>query len=143
MKIETRDHHVVAPPHKGGPVQFSQKLTDVPLGTDLPDADELMEEFLHYANVLLGREEPPIDSPYLALMEVATAYYARALEVEMLIHYEEQQHRVIRGHPLYKFRTGQLRAFIDLSKRMAELGSRRLTQENIISDQRFDSGEYR
>jgi hypothetical protein len=109
----------------------------------LPSADELMDEFLGYTNVLLGRADPPIDSPYLALMEIASAYYARALEVEMLIHHEEQQHRVIRGHPLYKFRTGQLRAFTEMAKRLADLGSRRLTQEGLISEQRYDSGEMR
>ena len=139
MTSKTRIVRSAAPSH----VQFSQKLTEVPLGTDLPSVDELMDEFLHYTNVLLGREDPPIDSPYLALMEIASAYYARALEVEMLIHWEEQEHRVIRGHPLYKFRTGQLRAFTEMAKRLADLGSRRLTQEGLISEQRYDAGEMR
>lgn len=128
-----------APSH----VQFSERLTEVPLVSGLPDIDELHEEFLGYVDVLLGRTDPPIDSPYLGLMEIASAYYARALEVEMLIHWEEQQHRVIRGHPLYKFRTGQLRAFTEMAKRLADLGSRRLTQETLISDQRYDAGEMR
>jgi hypothetical protein len=134
MKIT---HDVAAPGH----VQFGQRLTDVPVGSDLPSADELMDELLGYTDVLLGRTEPPIDSPYLSLMEIASAYYARALEIEMLIHFEEQHHRVIRGHPLYKLRTGQLRAFTEMAKKMADLGSRRLTQEALVSEQRYDAGE--
>lgn len=122
-------------------VQYGRTLTDVPLQEGLQDIEDLHEEFLHYANVLLGRVEPPIDSPYLSLMEIASAYHARALEVEMMIHWEEQQHRVIRGHPLYKFRTGQLRSFIEMSKKMADLGSRRLTQESLLTEMRYDAGE--
>ena len=57
----------------------------------------------------------------------------------MLIHWEEQNRRVIRGSPYYRFRTGQLRSFIDMAKMMAELGSRRLTMERLMQEQRFDA----
>ena len=126
-----------APSH----VQFGQRLTDVPLGEGIPSVEELIDELLEYADVLLGRTDPPIESPYLSLMEIAAAYHARALEIEMLIFNEEHAKRVIRGHPLYKFRTGQLRSFIEMSKRLADLGSRRLTQESLLSEQRYDAGE--
>lgn len=122
-------------------VQFGTRTTEVPVGVDLPDVDELMTELLHYTDVLLGREVPPVDSPYLALMEIASAYYARALEIDMRIHYEEQQMRVVRGSPHYRFRTGQLRSFIDMAKKMADLGSRRLSQEDLLARQRYDAGE--
>jgi hypothetical protein len=46
---------------------------------------------------------------------------------------------VIRGSPYYKFRTGQLRSFIEMAKLMAELGSRRLTQERLLFEARFDT----
>lgn len=128
---------VRAPSH----VQFSQKLTEVPLGVDLPSPDEIVEELLSYADVLLGRVEPPISSPYLGLAEIATAYYARALELDMRIHEEERAHRVIRGTNYYSIRTGALRSFIELSKKVAELGSRRLTQEQLLFQQRLDEGE--
>lgn len=133
MKID----RVKAPSH----VQFGQKLTDVPVGADLPEVDDLRDELLGYADVLLGRVEPPVESPYLSLMEIATAYYARALEIEMRIHSLEQDHKVVRGSPYNKFRTGQLRSFIELSKKMTDLGSRRLSQERLLSDQRYDEGE--
>ena len=136
MKIQPSGN-AAAPSH----VQFGQKLTDVPLGLGLPGVEELQDELLGYTDVLLGREVPPVDSPYLSLMEIASAYHARALEIEMLIHNEEQHRRVVRGSPHYKFRTGQLRSFIEMSKRLADLGSRRLTQETLLNDQRYDAGD--
>ena len=128
--------NVSAPTH----VQFGQHLTDVPVGEGL-EVDDLRDELLEYVDVLLGRVAPPVESPYLTLMEVATVYHARALEMEMRIHSLEQDHVVVRGSPLNKFRTGQLRSFLEMSKKMADLGSRRLTQERILSDQRYDEGE--
>jgi hypothetical protein len=121
---------------------FSHRLTDVETIEGLPDIDDLHDELLGYANVILGRADPPLqlDGFYLDLMEVAAVYYARAKEIDMLIHHEEQQRRVIRGSPYYKFRTGQLRAFIEMAKMMADLGSRRLTQERLLNDQRYDAG---
>ena len=134
MKIERETR---APSH----VQFAKRLTDVPVGEGLPSVEELQDELIEYTEILLGRADPPVDSPYLDLMEVATAFHARALEIDMLIHWEEQQRRVILGAPHYKFRTGQLRSFIEMTKKLADLGSRRLTQEALLHDQRYDAGE--
>lgn len=134
MRIERQ---VAAPSH----VQFGKRLTEVGLGLGLPPIDDLYDELLGYTDVLLGRVDPEVDSPYLSLMEIASAYYARAMEIEMLIHTEEHAHRVVRGSPYYKFRTGQLRSFIEMARKMADLGSRRLSQETLLNDQRYDSGE--
>ncbi len=128
---------VRAPSH----VQFGQRLTDVPLGEGIPDVDDLRDELLSYTDVLLGRVPPPVESPYLDLMEIATAYYARAMEIDMLIHELEDKQKVVRGAPHYRFRTGQLRSFIDMAKRLCDLGSRRLTQETLLSQQRYDAGD--
>lgn len=121
---------------------FSHRLTDVETIEGLPDIEQLQDELLGYANVILGRQDPPLqlDGFYLDLMEVAAVYYARAKEIDMLIHWEEQQRRVIRGSPYYRFRTGQLRTFMEMAKMMADLGSRRLTQERLLSEQRYDAG---
>lgn len=124
-----------APAH----TQFSHVLTDVPLAAGLPTAEEIEDELLGYCDVLLGRDAPPVESPYLDLCEVATAYYARALELDILIHNEERKRNIVRGHELYKVRTGSLRSFIEMAKKMADLGSRRLTQEQLITQQRYDS----
>lgn len=126
-----------APP---GHPQFGRAAISVPVGVDLPDVDELKDEILGYANVILGREDCPIELPaYLALAELSTAYHCRALEIEMLIHDLEREGIVERGSPLYKFRTGSLRSFIELSKRAAELGSRRLTQEQLLFEMRHEA----
>lgn len=114
----------------------------VPLPEGVPEnIDELYDELEEYCDILLGREDSPVNSPYLALAEVATAYYARGLELDMLIHRAEREGSVVRGSELYKFRTGSLRSFIDLAKKVAELGSRRLSQEDLLSRQRFDAGD--
>lgn len=127
-----------APSH----VQYGHRLTDVPVQEGLElDPNELADELHSYVDVLLARADAPVDSPYLDLQECATAYLARALEMEMLIHNLERNRKVIRGHPLYQFRTGSLRSFIEMAKKMADLGSRRLSAEQLMSDQRYDAGE--
>ena len=121
------------------PARFSRRLTDVEVLADLPAVEELHDELLGYANVILGRADPPVGmDSVLDLMEIAGAYYARAKEIDMLIHHEEQNRRVIRGSPYNKFRTGQLRSFIEMAKMMADLGSRRLTQERLLFEARYD-----
>jgi hypothetical protein len=120
-------------------VQFGQAAINTPVGQGLPDVDELWDEIHGYVDVILGRVESPIETVgYLGLAELATAYHARALEIEMLIHNAEREGVVIRGSQLYKFRTGELRSFIDLTKRAAELGSRRLTQEQLMYQMRLE-----
>jgi len=139
MKIERT---VVSPEvARGATARFSRSLTEVVVLEGLPPVEELHDELLTYANVILGRADPPtgVDG-YLDLMEVAAAYYARAKEIDMYIHWEEQQRRVIRGSPYYKFRTGQLRSFIEMAKMMADLGSRRLSNERLLFEQRYDAG---
>lgn len=131
------EHPSVAHP---GHVQFGQQINELELPEGLPDYDSLVEEFLHYANVLLGREDPPLESPYLQLAEIAAAYHSRAREIEMLIYIGENDGSILRGSKLYKFRTGTLNSFIEMSKRLYDLGSRRLTQETLISQQRLENG---
>jgi hypothetical protein len=129
-------------PVKAPTKPFTHRLTDVVVLEGLPSVEELHEELLGYTEIILGRADPPMElnGYYLDLMEVAAAYYARAKEIDMLIHHEELQRHVIRGSAYYKFRTGQLRSFIEMSKMMADLGSRRLSQERLLSEQRYDVG---
>jgi len=122
-------------------VQFGHRLTSVPLPAGLPTVDRINREIEEYTDVLLGRVDPPVDSPYLQLMEVAAAYYARARELEILIFEGEQNGSIKKGDPHYRVRTGQLNSFIEMARKMFDLGSRRLTQEQLISAQRLDHGE--
>ena len=120
------------------PIQFGHRLIDIEVGLGLPSVDELWEEIRGYMDVILGRKDAPMVSPYLGLAEASTAYYCRAQEIDALIHAAEREGAVMRGSALYRFRTGELRSFIELAKRASELGSRRLTQEQLLHDQRFE-----
>lgn len=90
-------------------------------------------------DVLLGRMDPPKNvSGVTALLECADAYFARAAELTMQIQKLEREGRVTRSDPHYKFRTGELRTFMELAKRAADLGSRRLTEEQLA----FEMAQY-
>lgn len=128
----------IAPPKAA---QYSQKLVSVELPAGLPEVDDVYTELQGYTDVLLGREDPPVESPYLTLAEVATAYYARACELDALIHEGQDKGTITKGSQYYRIRTGVLRTFIEMTRKLADLGSRRLTQEQLITQQRRDSGE--
>ncbi len=84
-------------------------------------------ELDEYRDVLLGRTPPPVDAGVMTLMEIADAYCARAREMEQLLLRAEAEGAVLKGSKQYKFRTGELRSFIELSKGASDLGSRRVT----------------
>lgn len=67
------------------------------------------------------------------------AYYSRAQELESLIQEGEIEGSIKKNSAYYKVRTGPLRNFLEAAKRHADLGSRRLTQEDMISRERYDS----
>lgn len=120
--------------HDEGHSPLGGRLRDIQVGMGLPPCEELEEELEGYRDVLMGRTPPPIDVGVLTLMEVANAYYSRAAEIEQLILEAERKGAVFKGHTYYRFRTGELRSFLELTKRAAELGSRRLTQAKLLHD---------
>jgi hypothetical protein len=73
------------------------------------------------------------------MMECAVAYYSRAQEIDALIHEGEGTGAVKKSDPYYRVRVGPLRAFIEAARKHCDLGSRRLTQEDVISRQRYDA----
>jgi hypothetical protein len=85
------------------------------------------DELDEMRSVLLGHEDPPVDRGVLTLFEVADAYFARAKEMEQVIMRQEADGNVLKNSKTYRFRTGELRSFIELAKGAAELGSRRVT----------------
>jgi hypothetical protein len=109
----------------------SGKLRAVPLGDGLPSLTTLVGELQDMTDVLLGREEPPINAGNITLMEVADAYFARASEITQLLQKAEREGQVTKGSAHYKFRTGELRTFLEMARRAADLGSRRLTEERL------------
>lgn len=96
------------------------------LNEGLPSLTSLRAELQDMWDTLLGRIEPPIPSRSVqALMEVADAFYARAGEITAMIQKDEADGL---ASPSYrKFRTGELRTFMEVAKRAADLGSRRIT----------------
>lgn len=107
-------------------------LRAIPLGEGLPSIPEMVLELQNMTDVLMGRKPPPVDAKHLTLMEVADAYFSRASEMTMLLQQMEREGKINRGSKHYKFRTGELRTFLEMAKRAADLGSRRLTEAQII-----------
>lgn len=101
------------------------------LGDGLGELDGLRDEIDSYWDVLLGRVDPPVNKGISTLMEVAEAYHARANEIFSLIQRKEATGQIMKTGALYKFRTGELRTFIEATKRTVELGSRRITMAGL------------
>lgn len=79
----------------------------------------------------MGRRDSPADNGVLSLMEYANAVYSRGMEINMALHHGETAGTIGKGSTYYKFRTGELRDFIDLAKGAVELGSRRVTAAQL------------
>lgn len=111
----------------------SLRFTVAPPG--LADLRDIRDEMDTYIDTLLGRIDPPFDQGVFTLQEYASAAYGRAKEVEALIHRAENNGRITKGSKWYKFRTGELRAMTDIFRDAVDLGSRRLTYEQIRHDE--------
>ena len=119
---------------------MTRKVRDIPVALGLSTLEELEEELFGYVDVLLGRQEPPIDNGIMTMMEVADGYLARAYEIEMMILAAERNKDILRSNPYVKFRTGELRSFIELARKATDLGSRRLTMARLEHDMKGDAG---
>lgn len=84
----------------------------------------------------MGREDPPVKVGVGTLMEVASAYFARCMEMTAMLQRAESDGVVTRGSKAYKFRTGELRSFMDIAKNATEMGSRRVTIAQMESQYR-------
>ena len=116
---------------------FGRSFKETIRTSGLPESpDRAWDEIHGYLDILLERKPAPISAPHLQLQELATAYYARALEIEALIHQAERRGVVGRGSDWQKFRTGELDSFINIARKCADLGSRRLSEEQLLHDQR-------
>ncbi|AYQ99292.1 hypothetical protein PBI_CANTARE_72 [Brevibacterium phage Cantare] len=111
---------------------LNTRIFDVSEG--MGTAEELADELEEMTDVLLGRIAPPASNGILTLMEVADAYFSRASEMTMKIQRAEREGRITKGHELYRLRTGELRTFLEMTKRASDLGSRRLTDVMATQD---------
>lgn len=110
-------------------------LRGVVLGEGLPNLPAMQAEIEDMMDILLGRVEPPVDMGTITLMEVSDAYFSRAMEMTYLLQKGEREGTVLKGSSHYKFRTGELRTFTEIAKRAADLGSRRLSEEQLRFEQ--------
>lgn len=110
------------------------EVRTIPIGERAISTSSLSEEIQDYVDVLLGRTVPPENFGELTLAELASAYYGRAKEIEMYILRAEREGVVKRGQPYYKFRTGELRSFIELAANAFEMGSRRMSAAKMQAE---------
>ena len=87
--------------------------------------------------VMLGHEPPPVDRGVMTLQETADAYFARCTEIMVQIRRLEADGHINKGEALYRFRTGELRDIMEMLKRASDLGSRRLTYDQYLHEQRY------
>lgn len=111
---------------------FAKTLNEIKVENKLADVDVLAEEISKYYNVLLGREEVDSVHQYSYIIEVATAYYVRAKEIEGAIHKLERQLVVTKNSQYYKFRTGELRSFIEACSKMIAYGQAKIDERKIL-----------
>lgn len=105
------------------------------VGEGMPALGKLRRELDYMTAVLLGREEPPYPGNRIdALMEVADAFYARSAEMTALIQRAEADGKITKSSAFVRFRTGELRTFMEMAKRASELGSRRITVRQMQVD---------
>lgn len=123
--------------HKGVPKkrEYKGRVREFRLGQGLPAPEVIREELRAYRDVLLGHEEPPINRGVLTLMEVAEGYFSRACDIEQQILEAQQTGRITKNGPYNSLRTQEIRSFKEMAKSATELGSRRLTAENLRAQQ--------
>jgi hypothetical protein len=132
---------VRARPNVRHPQAGTKSLRAFKVGEGVPSIPDMVNELQDMTDVLLGRNDPPVNAGYLSMMEVADAFFARASEMTILLQQAEREGRVTRGSAHYKFRTGELRTFLEMAKRAADLGSRRLTAESLRWDMEMKGRE--
>lgn len=111
--------------YKGGQIRGFK------LGEGLQSPTEIRDELEEYRDVLFSRREPPIDRGVITLMEVAEGYFSRACEIEQLILRAKAEGWLPKNQGYETLRTQEIRSFKELSKSATELGSRRITFENL------------
>lgn len=114
---------------------YKGKVRQFRLGQGLPEPSEIRRELRGYRDVLMGREDPPMQKGVMTLMEVAEGYFARACEIEQEILEAQQEGRITKTGEYNTLRTQEIRSYKELFKSATELGSRRLTFENVRMQQ--------
>lgn len=119
------------------PGVYRGRVREFRLGEGLPTPAAIREEISQMRDVLMGRVDPPIEKGVITLMEVANGYFSRACEMEQLIYEAISEGRLAgpRKTKYNQLRTQEIRSFKELAKGATELGSRRITFENLRHEQ--------
>lgn len=109
------------------------------LGRGLPTLEEAQRELAGYAEHLNSFNRDPEDPTIpighvLDLLEVASAYLSRALDLQRMVHDRELNLSLPRGSVEQRWRTGGLESFIQKAKNSRDLGSRRLSFYQLLHD---------
>lgn len=119
--------------HRAHEARTSKRLRTFKIGEGLPEPEEISEELEQMRDILMGREDSPVTG-VLALMEVADAFFARACELEQMILAAVREGHITKSSAYQQIRTQEIRSFKELSKSAAELGSRRVTVEQMVQE---------
>lgn len=117
---------------KGAATRYKGSVRQFKLGSGLPTPEFIRNELAGYRDVLMGREDPPIDRGVMTLYEVAEGYFSRACEIEQLLLEASSDGLISKESPYHTIRTQEIRSFKEMAKSAADLGSRRVTWENIL-----------
>jgi hypothetical protein len=111
--------------------KYKGSVRSFTLGSGLPAPEIIREELRGYRAVLLGHEDPPIEMGIITLMEVAEGYFSRACDIEQQILEAVSEGRLVDKTVYHSLRTQEIRSFKEMAKSATELGSRRITWENL------------
>jgi hypothetical protein len=114
---------------------FQMAIKAIKVGHELRNLDQVRNEIQEYIDVLFGRKPAPLEDGIDTLLELATAYYSRAKEIEAKLHQLESNGVILKGSKHYKYRTGELRSCLELLKAQVDLGSRRITVARLEQEQ--------
>ena len=117
------------------PQPYVGKVRQFRLGSGLPTPKEIRRELADYRDVLMGRKEPPLERGVATLMEIANGYFSRTCEIEQLILEAKAEGWLPKNKEYETLRTQEIRSFKEMSKAATELGSRRITWENLRFEQ--------
>lgn len=125
---------ITTPGHKKPSQSHKGRLRTFKINGGLPDPQTIREELRGYREILLGREDPPSSLEKVgihALQEFADACFARTCELEQNILEAIAEGHLDKDSPYHSLRTQELRSYKEMFKASSELGSRRLTREQI------------
>lgn len=103
-------------------------ITTVKLPQELGSVEELRMELDYMVDVLNGHDDSHgLELGELTLLELATAFYGRAMEIKMVLQRGEVTGEVLKNSAVAKFRTRELSAFEELCKEKIRLGRYRVS----------------